>query len=202
MSGTPEAEPRTGDTAVQVQSRVVALQEIIDIPAVQALMEDFNGLTGLVVALLDIEGKVLIAAGWQDVCTKFHRVNTETQKNCRESDTALTKGVPRGEFRAYTCMNGMTDVVTPLFVGDVHVGNIFTGQFFYEDDEPDTEYFAAQAERFGFDRNAYLEAVSRVPRFSHERVDARPLFCGHAANVNSRHDQDDHMIITADALPR
>lgn len=133
-------------------------------------MDDFVALTGLVIAMLDTEGNVLVTAGWQDVCTKFHRVNPETAARCRESDTALTQGVVRGEFRAYTCKNGLTDVVTPLFVGDVHVGNIFSGQFFYDDEGPDANFFERQAERFGFDRDEYLKAAMAVPRFSHETI--------------------------------
>jgi PAS domain S-box-containing protein/putative nucleotidyltransferase with HDIG domain len=146
------------------------LAEIIDVAGVQALMDDFHVLTGLVVAMLDTEGQVLVVAGWQDVCMKFHRVHPETLANCRESDTLFTRGVPRGEFRAYTCKNGLTDVVTPLFVGDVHVGNIFSGQFFYDTDKTGTEFFEAQAARCGFDRDEYLAAVARVPHFPHETI--------------------------------
>jgi len=149
---------------------MVALGEVIDVPAVQGLMSDFHTLTGLVVALLDIDGHVLVSAGWQDVCTKFHRVHPETLAHCRESDTMLTQGVPRGEFRAYTCGNGLTDVVTPLFVGDMHVGNIFSGQFLYDDEEPDVTFFERQAERYGFDHDDYVNAAMSVPRFSRETI--------------------------------
>ena len=176
VSQAPESDQRVQASSASDPPRTPALDEIIDIAAVQALMEDFNALTGLVVALLDVEGKVWIAAGWQDACTKFHRVHPASQANCRESDTALTRGVPSGEFRAYTCMNGMTDVVTPLFVGGMQVGNIFTGQFFYDDLVPDTAFFEAQAERYGFDHDEYFDALARVPRFSHERVDALMRF--------------------------
>ena len=152
------------------------LARIIDVPAVQALMDDFHALTGLPMSLVDMEDHVLVGVGWQDVCTRFHRVHPETAANCKESDLVLTEGVPYGEFRAYKCKNGMWDIVTPVFVSDVRVGNVFAGQFFYEDEELDISFFERQAERYGFDRDDYLEAVRSVPRLSRAKVDTLMRF--------------------------
>lgn len=176
MHGVADEGPQHQVDPAPIQSIVSSLGEIIDASAVQALMDDFYGLTGLLGAVLDLDGRVLVAAGWQDVCSRFHRVHPGTRQNCLESDLILTQGVPRGEVRAYKCRNGMWDIVTPLFVGDAHVGNIFTGQFFYDDEEPDAEFFEQQAERFGFDQEEYLQAVRAVPRFSHARIDALMRF--------------------------
>lgn len=177
MDATRNAAEQVTSVEASGASSPLSLEEIIDIAAVQKLMEGFHSLTGFLMALLDLEGRVLIAMGWQDVCTQFHRVDPECCENCRESDLMLTRGVPRGEFRAYKCRNGMWDVVTPLYVDDMHVGNVFVGQFFYDDETPDLEFFARQAEKYGFDRNEYLEAVLRAPRYSHETVDQLMRFC-------------------------
>ena len=83
-------------------------------------------------ALIDLKGNVLVGTGWQDICTKFHRVNPQTCKNCVESDLELTRGLENGEIRLYKCKNNMWDVVTPLFIGDKHVANVFFGQFFFD----------------------------------------------------------------------
>jgi len=58
----------------------------------------------------------------------------------------------------------------PILVEGEHVANFFTGQFFLE--APDKEYFILQAEEFGFDKDAYLEALNRVPIISKERASA------------------------------
>ena len=76
-------------------------RNIIDSDAIQSLMDDFYTLTGIGIAILDLNGNILISTGWQDICTKFHRVNPETQKNCFESDVALTTGATPGEIRYY-----------------------------------------------------------------------------------------------------
>jgi polar amino acid transport system substrate-binding protein len=148
------------------------LSEIVDCEMLQSMLEDFYRITGMLGAVLDVSGKVLVAIGWQDICTKFHRCHPDTLLNCIESDTNLTNDVPVGAFKHYRCKNNMWDMVTPLVVGGKHVGNVFIGQFFYEDEVPDAELFREQARRYGFDETEYLAALDRVPRFSRETADA------------------------------
>ncbi|GFO60517.1 hypothetical protein GMST_28420 [Geomonas silvestris] len=152
------------------------LSDIVDCEMLQSMLEDFYRLTGMLGAVLDVSGKVLVAVGWQDICTKFHRCHPATLRNCLESDTQLTNGVPVGSFKHYRCKNNMWDMVTPLEVGGRHVGNIFIGQFFYEDEAPDVEFFRAQARRYGFDEAEYLAALDRVPRFSRATAEAGMQF--------------------------
>ena len=86
------------------------LADIIDAPAIQSLMDHFYKLARIPMAIIDLQGKVLVGAGWQDVCTKFHRVHPETCKHCIESDTQLV-----GRCRA-----GRVQVVQ---VQEQHVGH-------------------------------------------------------------------------------
>lgn len=147
------------------------LADIIDVPAIQAMMDDFYRLTAIGVGLIDLQGKVLVATGWQDICTKFHRTHPEACRNCIESDTLLSVGNLPGTFTAYKCKNNLWDISTPIVVGGKHKGNLFLGQFFYEDEEPDHETFRVQARAFGFDEAEYLAAVDRTPRWKRETVD-------------------------------
>ncbi len=146
------------------------LKSIIDIEEVQSILDDFHSLTQMVTAILDTKGEVLESTGWQDLCVKFHRVNAETSNNCTESDLYLAKKLKPGEFIDYKCKNGLWDVVTPLYIGTKHLGNIFTGQFFYDDDDVDEEYFVKQSEKYGFDKDSYLDAFRRIPRYSREKI--------------------------------
>jgi len=146
------------------------LANIIDNRTIQSMMEDFTRLTGMVTAILDINGNIIEAAGWQDICTRFHRVNKETARFCTESNLYLAKNMKPGEYVMYKCKNNMWDVVTPLYIGDKHIGNIYTGQFFFDDETIDEAVFVAQAEKYGFDREEYLSALRRVPRFSREKI--------------------------------
>src|SRR6266568_1001936 len=162
------------------------LADIIDASAIQQLMEDFHEIARLPLGVIDLRGKVLVGVGWQDVCTKFHRVHPDTCRNCIESDTQLSAGVPPGEFRLYKCKNDMWDIATPLSVAGHHVGNIFSGQFFFDDEPVDQDRFRSQARRYGFDERAYLAAIAAVPRPSRAAVTAVMTFFLRFADLLSR----------------
>lgn len=161
------------------------LADIIDCGSIQSLMDDFHKLTGILGAILDIKGNILVAVGWADICTKFHRCHPVTSCYCRESDVQLTSGVPEGTYKLYRCKNNMWDVVTPLFIDNCHIGNIFIGQFIFDYEKPDTEIFRMQAEKYGFNEKEYLDALSRVPRFSKETVDTGIAFYAKVAKMIS-----------------
>jgi PAS domain S-box-containing protein len=162
------------------------LADIIDVDALQSMMEDFYRLTGVLNAVLDVSGKILVVAGWQDICTKFHRVNPCTARNCLESDVQLASGVPAGTFKVYKCKNNLWDMVTPIYVGGKHLGNIYIGQFFYDDEVPDYELFRSQARQYGFDEVDYMAALDRVPRLTRETVNSvMSFFSKLAAMISS-----------------
>ncbi len=148
----------------------VNLPDIIEVPEIQSLI-DFYKLTKIGLAIVDLEGNILVRVGWQDICTKFHRVHETTKANCVKSDCYLTKNVQDGKFLTYQCKNGLWEVraFTPICVGGRHMGNLFIGQFFFDDGHVDLDLFIRQAERYGFDRAAYLAALSRVPRSAGRR---------------------------------
>jgi len=146
------------------------LASLIDINSLSTLLDDLTLLLGMPTALLDPQGKILQSAGWQRACTDFHRATPGACINCTESDLFLSSHLKEGEFIDYKCKNGLWDVVTPVFVGDAHLGNLYCGQFFYDDDVIDDGFFIAQAERFGFDTADYLAAIHEMPRFSREQV--------------------------------
>lgn len=143
--------------------------EIVDVPKLQLLLDSLCKTIGIANAVIDTNGVVIASAGWQDVCTKFHRVNPDTCQRCIASDTSLvasmTQGVP---YAIYDCLNGLTDTAAPIHVEGQHVANVFTGQFFTQ--SPDLDFFRQQAIQFGFDERSYLEAVKKVPVLSRERV--------------------------------
>jgi len=148
----------------------VELADLIDKEALQSLIDKFYMLTGFGIGIIDLKGKVLVAAGWQDICVKFHRSHPETLKHCIESDTILSAGVKEGEYKFYKCKNNLWDIVTPIMVEGRHVGNIFLGQFFFEDEMPDKELFIKQAGRYGFNERDYMDALGRVPKWSRDTV--------------------------------
>jgi PAS domain S-box-containing protein len=150
------------------------LAELIDVARLQHLCDGLSAVSGTVLAVLDPDGTILVKSGWQDICTVFHRANAASAAGCLESDRRINRRLAEGleapEHIAYRCSSGLWDVAFPLIIDGRHVGTVFTGQFFYDDDEVDVEAFRAQADEMGFDEKAYLEALARVPVLSHTQV--------------------------------
>ena len=146
------------------------LADIIDVAAIRSLMTDFYDLVRIPMSIIDLKGRVIVGVGWQEICTKFHRIHPETCSYCLESDTELSSGVSPGEAKLYKCKNNMWDIATPIHVGGKHVGNVFSGQFFFEDEQIDYNLFRSQAACFGFDEADYLAALEKVPRLGREEI--------------------------------
>lgn len=162
------------------------LSDILDAPEIQALMDDLYRITGLKMSIIDVKGKVLVDVGWQDICSRYHRINPETCKRCQESDTELTVGIPQGEFRTYRCKNNMWHIATPVVIGGRHLGNLFMGQFFFDDEEIDYDLFRAQARDYGFPEEEYIAALEAVPRHSRELVDVGRAFFVRLTDIYSK----------------
>ena len=162
------------------------LGDIVDAQALHSLMDDFYTLTRIPVGLLDLDGKVLSGAGWQRVCTEYHRKHPQTLRHCIESDTRLTAGIQEGKYRLYKCMNNMWDAATPVLVDSRLMGHLFAGQFFFDDELPDYDVFRAQAARYGFTEEDYLAAIEAAPRVSRATLDRAMSFLMKLATMISQ----------------
>jgi PAS domain S-box-containing protein len=141
------------------------LKELLDIPRLRELLDSFDEIHSMPSAIIDIEGKVLTATAWQDICSKFHRVHPETEKKCIESDIHIRAAIDHSLSDViYCCPMGLVDSAVPIIIDGEHLGNVFTGQLFIE--PPDESRFVAQARQYGFDETAYLAAMRNVPYFS------------------------------------
>ncbi|MBN2657311.1 MAG: PocR ligand-binding domain-containing protein [Spirochaetales bacterium] len=156
----------------ELEERNYNLSEIIDIDFITSICEQFTKLTGFVTALLELDGTVIVATGWQRICTHYHRVNGKALQRCTESDIYIgSKLESNQEYTIYSCKNGLCDAAIPVKVGERHVGNFFTGQFFLEGDVKPREYFVKQAAELGIeDVEGYLKAYEMVPVFTEEKV--------------------------------
>ena len=151
------------------------LKDLLDVAELQDLLDHLDEAFGCPTAIVDREGTVLTASGWQALCTDFHRVHPQSAEECRQSDLYIFEHLGRGdESVVYTCPRGMTDCATPIVVDGRHLGNVFIGQFLLE--EPDLDAFKEQARSFGYDQAAYLAALESVPVIGREEVELRLPF--------------------------
>ena len=144
--------------------------ELVDLDELERLVGLFQKAVGVPVGVVDIDGTVLIEAGWQDICAKFHRVHPETAQRCQESNAYIRSHLHEEGYVAYQCKNGLWDIGVPVVVDGEHLASMFCGQLFFEDARPDTEFFRQQAQAFGFDEEEYLDALNCVPVYSREEI--------------------------------
>ncbi len=178
------ATNNTSDHLLEIDK--LELGDLLDVQVLQSLMDTFYELAHIPIGVIDIKGNILVSVGWQDICTKFHRIHPEACKHCIESDTILSADVLSGEFKLYKCKNNMWDIATPINVGDKHFGNIFSGQFFFDDEPIDYELFRTQARKYGFNEEEYIAALEKVPHLSRETVNTGMTFLMKFANMISQ----------------
>ena len=151
------------------------IQDLIDIEQFQMLQERLDEIYSFPSSIIDNEGNILTATAWQDICTKFHRQNSECLKECIKSDQYIISHLHEANPAvSYICPHGLVDNATPIIIEGVHYGNYFTGQFFLE--PPDLNFFRGQAKRYGFDEQAYIEAVKKVPIWTQEKLNSYLFF--------------------------
>ena len=200
----PDLAPQAAaSTPIQESIR---LEAVVHLDHFGQLLESFHQATGILFALLDPDGKVLRSAGWQDVCTKFHRQCPGTLERCHESDRFIKKHLGEGAFVGYRCANGLMDYAAPIVILGRHLGTLFTGQIFHE--PPDEEAFRRQAREHGFDEASYLDAIRAVPVIPRVRIEAIMVFYSQLAQLVAdqgverihRHEADRELAIKVEKL--
>jgi len=147
------------------------VNNIIETQIIQSPMNDFYKRSSVPIAMVDLKGNVLAGVGWQDTLIRFYSVYPKDCKRCMENDEKLFMNVSPGEFKIYRSQTNIWCIVTPFMIGDVHVANIFTGQFFFECEAIDYEFFRSWARKYGFDEEKSIEMLEKVPRLSKKDVD-------------------------------
>lgn len=149
------------------------LSELIDITLLEKLFHSYFVSTGISHSLFDSDNNILIREGWQDICTKFHRICPQTECRCRLSDTYIASHLDR-PYIEYQCLNGLIDCAVPIVIEGQHLATIFSGQFLYE--PPDEDLFRRRAQEFEFNEKAYIEALHKVPIIPKEQVATNKSF--------------------------
>jgi signal transduction histidine kinase len=149
--------------SVEFEEISLAFKQILATDNTERLFDLFD----TTIAVLDMDGNILIGKKWQKICTDFHRVNADSCQKCIESDTQLANELEEGKnYTVYRCKNGMVDCASPIIIEGHHIANVYVGQFLFE--EPDLSFFRANAKKYGFDEKAYMAALSDVPIIDEE----------------------------------
>lgn len=144
--------------------------DLVDIDAFTRLLDNFFTATGIPNGLVGTDGELISQAGWTDACHIFHRGDPESNRHCQESNLKLMRDLHGGEVAHDLCMNGLIDYATPVVIEGQQLATLFLGQVLTT--PPDMEFFSKQAESYGYDKDAYLEAIRSVPVVTRERMES------------------------------
>ncbi|MDH3356703.1 MAG: PocR ligand-binding domain-containing protein [Desulfobacteraceae bacterium] len=148
-----------------------SIKDLIDIESLRKILEKFSIATGFAAGFLEHPSQeILIATGWRDICTKFHRAFPESAIHCKDSSIYLTKQLKElQELNIKPCENGLVHGATPIVIKGKYIANLTVGQILFE--APNIERFKKQAKMYGYDLDAYLEALSEVPVVSEDQFE-------------------------------
>ena len=165
------SEAESIDLGKVSENEGIKLAQLVDFSQLNEIFANYLEVVGLPVSIIDFQGHVLASSKWQRICMEFHRTHKETLCRCLESDTSLSREMKEGKgYATYRCRNGLTDCASPIIIEGQHIANLFIGQFFLK--APNLEEFEAQCAQFGFDREAYFQALFEVPIVEEEKVPA------------------------------
>jgi len=155
--------------------------DLVDLERLKELLESFSVIAGVAVAIFDPDDKTLIAAGWQEICTRFHRASPLTAVRCQESDARIKEKSYTDIGTGYRCSNGLFDYACPIIIEGTHLATLFIGQFFLE--PPDEDFFRQQARECGFNEQEYIKALHKVPVLSEDNITTVLRFITGLSNI-------------------
>ena len=144
------------------------LDEWLDLAAFEQILQSFSQLTGFASALVDNQNQILIAAGWQELCAEFHRANPRSEQLCKQSNQELFLHLSPTTVCGERCAHGLWDYAAPIIVDGEKIASVFVGQLFHE--PPQEDFYRQYAQTFGFDEQAYLKALQKVPLVPKEKM--------------------------------
>ena len=147
----------------------VSFEQLVSMDLLRPVFISFCDSVGVSAAVISLDGEILLSTNWRRICSEYHRQNELSLVHCHESDTALIAKLQQGEpFSLYRCRNGLTDAVSPIYLGEKHLANVYIGQFLTA--PADREQFRRQAGEFGFPVDDYLHELENVPVISEDRL--------------------------------
>ena len=162
-----------------------AIGDLVNLDELHGIFEKFTRATGFTIGFLDHPGlNVLIATGWRDICTKFHRGCSASAEVCLKSNLSLLGKLSQpNQLIIEPCEHGLVDCATPIIIRGKHIASLATGQLLLE--KPDRERFRRQARLYGFDEQKYLAALDEIPVVDSVQLRNVTAFLGSLAIVVS-----------------
>ena len=146
------------------------IRELVDLKKLHNIFQHFTNTMGFTIGFLSVpDMEILIATGWRELCTKYHRQCPRAMENCRKSNVHLIRQMTKpGKVVIEACANGLVDCAMPIFIKGKCVAILATGQVLLQ--APDLSRFRKQARDFGCNEKKYMKALKEIPVISEKRL--------------------------------
>ena len=126
-------------------------------------LEKFTAATGFATTLLDHNSQeILFKTGWRDCCLNFHRKSPESAEGCKKSNAIMASHVHQlGEVYLSQCEKNLMIGCTPVIIKGQRIADLIMGQVLFA--PQDSEIFRAQAQKYGYPEQKYLESLVDLP---------------------------------------
>lgn len=141
--------------------RLKNIAESIDVEPLINIMKSFYEFSKIPQGIFDKNQNTICEFGTQKVCGCYHRTSEQTAGYCTQKYNYLNADDKIEEISVCQCANGLMTYTVPVLVKDELIAVAYLGQFFTE--PPNMEFFERQAERYGFAKDDYLQAITEVP---------------------------------------
>jgi PAS domain S-box-containing protein len=140
-----------------------SIKDLVNIRQLRRSFEEFSNVTGFTTGFVSYpDQEILIATGWREACTQYHRRCPASAEACKESNIYLTSCLKnQKDLSIKRCSNGLVDGATPVIIRGKHLASVSTGQVLFE--PPDPAFFKRQAKKFGYDEKSYLATIRKLP---------------------------------------
>lgn len=169
-SRSKKGKKMTTDPKKNLVDGQYTIRDLVDLKKLRGIFQHFTDTMGFTIGFLSVpDMEILIATGWRDICTKFHRRCPISAENCRRSNVHLTRKMNRpGRVVIEACGNGLVDCAMPIFIKGKCVAILATGQVLLK--PPNLARFRRQAKVFGCNEKKYLAALAEVPVIPAKRL--------------------------------
>ncbi len=146
-----------------------------DLEKLFAFLKSFYTVTGIKISVFDDQYNNITEYPDRiiEYCTLIRR-SEEGHEGCRKCDIAAFKeAYKRKGLYIYTCHAGMTEVVSPIMVGEGVLGYVILSHMLpSETYEKSVEYALMRAFNYGVKREEALPAIKKVTPTDYEKIEA------------------------------
>lgn len=146
---------------------------VFDLEQLQSLLEDFHRITNIRITVFDSDLNELVA--YPEHCASFCRLiraSAQGRAACAECDReACAVAARESRTHIYRCHTGLTEAVTPLYIGKVLAGYLLFGHVFCcQDPDQGWQEIRQCCEGLPVDMDALKAAIGSCTQVSREYI--------------------------------